>query len=40
MLIVMKPGATEAQVEEVLSVIRGLGFKPHPMPGLLEPRSG
>ena len=33
MLIVMRPDATEAQVEEVLNVIRGLGFKPHPMPG-------
>lgn len=33
MLIVMKPGATDEQVEEVLNTIRGLGFKPHPMPG-------
>jgi 3-deoxy-7-phosphoheptulonate synthase len=29
----MKPGATDEQVEEVLKTIRGLGFKPHPMPG-------
>jgi 3-deoxy-7-phosphoheptulonate synthase len=29
----MKPDATSEQVEEVLNVIRGLGFKPHPMPG-------
>jgi 3-deoxy-7-phosphoheptulonate synthase len=33
MLIVMKPEATSEQVEEVLNVIRALGFKPHPMPG-------
>jgi len=33
MLIVMKPGRHRSSVEEVLSVIRGLGFKPHPMPG-------
>lgn len=33
MLIVMKPEATNAQVEEVLQVIRELGFTPHPMPG-------
>jgi 3-deoxy-7-phosphoheptulonate synthase len=33
MLIVMKPDATDEQVEEVLEAIRGLGFKPHPMPG-------
>jgi 3-deoxy-7-phosphoheptulonate synthase len=40
MLIVMKPGATEAQVEEVLSVIRNLGFKPHPMPGATRTAAG
>ncbi|HKQ08847.1 MAG TPA: 3-deoxy-7-phosphoheptulonate synthase [Blastocatellia bacterium] len=33
MLIVMTPEATEAQVEDVLQVIRSLGYKPHPMPG-------
>ena len=33
MLVVMKPDATQAQVEDVLNVIRSLGFKPHPMPG-------
>src|SRR5689334_4339329 len=33
MLIVMKPDATDAQVEEVLQVVRNLGYKPHPMPG-------
>ena len=40
MLIVMKPDATEAQVEEVLQVIRGLGFKPHPMPGATRTAIG
>ena len=33
MLIVMKPDATDRQVEEVLKVITDLGLKPHPMPG-------
>jgi 3-deoxy-7-phosphoheptulonate synthase len=33
MLVVMKPDATEGQIEEVLKVIRELGFKPHPLPG-------
>jgi 3-deoxy-7-phosphoheptulonate synthase len=36
----MKPDATEAQVEEVLDVIRGLGFKPHPMPGATRTAIG
>jgi 3-deoxy-7-phosphoheptulonate synthase len=40
MLIVMKPDATEAQVEEVLDVIRRLGFKPHPMPGATRTAIG
>jgi 3-deoxy-7-phosphoheptulonate synthase len=40
MLIVMKPDATEAQVEEVLDVIRNLGFKPHPMPGATRTAIG
>ncbi len=33
MLIVMKSGATDAQVEAVVRVIEDLGFKAHPMPG-------
>ncbi len=33
MLIVMKPDATQADLERVLEVIEHLGFKPHPMPG-------
>ncbi|HXU37618.1 MAG TPA: 3-deoxy-7-phosphoheptulonate synthase [Blastocatellia bacterium] len=40
MLIVMKPEATEAQVEEVLKVIRDLGFRPHPMPGATRTAIG
>jgi 3-deoxy-7-phosphoheptulonate synthase len=40
MLIVMKPEATEAQVEEVLELIRQLGFKPHPMPGATRTAIG
>src|SRR5260370_189205 len=40
LLIVMKPGATDAQVEEVLQVIRELGFKPHPMPGATRTAIG
>jgi len=36
----MKPNATEAQVEEVLDVIRKLGFKPHPMPGATRTAIG
>ncbi|MGI9165469.1 MAG: 3-deoxy-7-phosphoheptulonate synthase [Pyrinomonadaceae bacterium] len=33
MLIVMKPDATDGQIEAVIRVIEELGFKPHPMPG-------
>jgi 3-deoxy-7-phosphoheptulonate synthase len=40
MLIVMSPEATEAQVEEVLQVIRSLGYKPHPMPGATRTAIG
>ncbi len=40
MLIVMKAEATDAQVEEVLKVIRDLGFKPHPMPGATRTAIG
>jgi 3-deoxy-7-phosphoheptulonate synthase len=40
MLIVMKPEATDAQVEEVLQVIRSLGYKPHPMPGATRTAIG
>jgi len=40
MLIVMKPEATAAQVEEVLKVIRDLGLKPHSMPGATRTAIG
>jgi 3-deoxy-7-phosphoheptulonate synthase len=40
MLIVMKPGATKQQVDEVLEVIRQLGFKPHAMPGATRTAIG
>ena len=40
MLIVMKAEATAAQVEEVLQVIRSLGYKPHPMPGATRTAIG
>ena len=40
MLIVMKPDATDAQIEEVLAVIRDLGFKAHPMPGATRTAIG
>jgi DNA-binding LacI/PurR family transcriptional regulator len=33
MLIVMKPTATEAEIERVIEVIETLGFRPHAMPG-------
>jgi len=36
----MKAEATDAQVEEVLKVIRDLGFKPHPMPGATRTAIG
>jgi 3-deoxy-7-phosphoheptulonate synthase len=33
MLVVMETGCTQAQVEGVLDRIRGMGLKPHPIPG-------
>jgi 3-deoxy-7-phosphoheptulonate synthase len=33
MLIVMKADATEADVEQVVSIVNELGFRAHPMPG-------
>ncbi len=33
MLVVMKPHATEAEVQAVVERIRALGFTPHPIPG-------
>jgi len=40
MLIVMKPGATDTEVEDVLRVIEDLGFKAHPMPGATRTAIG
>jgi 3-deoxy-7-phosphoheptulonate synthase len=40
MLIVMKPDATEKEVEEIVSIIAGLGFKAHPMPGATRTAIG
>ena len=33
MLVVMKPQATQAQIDAVLEKIRGLGLTPHAIPG-------
>ena len=33
MLVVMKPHATEAEIQAVVEKIRTLGFTPHPIPG-------
>ncbi|HET8538742.1 MAG TPA: 3-deoxy-7-phosphoheptulonate synthase, partial [Anaeromyxobacter sp.] len=33
MLVVMKPHATEAEIQAVVDRIRTLGFTPHPIPG-------
>jgi 3-deoxy-7-phosphoheptulonate synthase len=33
MLIVMKAGATESEIQRVVDVIESIGFKAHPMPG-------
>ncbi len=33
MLIVMKKGATDREIEQVVETIRGLGLTPHPIPG-------
>jgi 3-deoxy-7-phosphoheptulonate synthase len=40
MLIVMKAGATEREIENVLSVVRELGFRPHAMPGATRTAIG
>jgi 3-deoxy-7-phosphoheptulonate synthase len=40
MLIVMKSDATEEQVETVVSRIRELGLRPHPMPGATRTAIG
>jgi 3-deoxy-7-phosphoheptulonate synthase len=40
MLIVMKADATDHQIEAVLRVIEGLGYKSHPMPGATRTAIG
>lgn len=40
MLIVMKAGATDGQVEAVVRVIEELGYKAHPMPGTMRTAIG
>lgn len=40
MLIVMKAGATEAQIHRVVSVVEELGYKPHVMPGATRTAIG
>ncbi|HXG66519.1 MAG TPA: 3-deoxy-7-phosphoheptulonate synthase [Blastocatellia bacterium] len=40
MLIVMKPDATQQEVDEVIQVIQELGFKAHPMPGATRTAIG
>lgn len=40
MLVVMKADANDAQIEAVLRVIEGLGYKAHPMPGATRTAIG
>ncbi|MDQ3907450.1 MAG: 3-deoxy-7-phosphoheptulonate synthase [Acidobacteriota bacterium] len=40
MLIVMKAGATDQEIENVLRVVRELGFRPHAMPGATRTAIG
>jgi 3-deoxy-7-phosphoheptulonate synthase len=40
MLIVMKADATDGQIEAVVRVIEGLGYKAHPMPGAARTAIG
>jgi 3-deoxy-7-phosphoheptulonate synthase len=40
MLIVMKPDATQKEVERVLQIIETLGFRPHTMPGAARTAIG
>jgi 3-deoxy-7-phosphoheptulonate synthase len=40
MLIVMRPEATDEQVEKVLEAVRELGLRPHPMPGATRTAIG
>ena len=40
MLVVMKSGATPAEVEQALETIREMGLTPHPMPGATRTAIG
>ncbi|HEY7784867.1 MAG TPA: 3-deoxy-7-phosphoheptulonate synthase [Pyrinomonadaceae bacterium] len=40
MLIVMKADATESDVQDVVRIVEGLGFKPHVMPGATRTAIG
>jgi 3-deoxy-7-phosphoheptulonate synthase len=40
MLIVMKPGAAAQEIDAVVSVIRGIGLRPHSMPGATRTAIG
>src|SRR5262245_60009959 len=40
MLIVMKAGATHAQIEGACQAVRDLGFVPHPIPGVVRTAIG
>jgi 3-deoxy-7-phosphoheptulonate synthase len=40
MLIVMKADATEREIEDVLRVVKDLGFRPHPLPGATRTAIG
>ena len=40
MLIVMKPDATDGQIQAVVRVVEGLGYKAHPMPGAARTAIG
>src|SRR6201981_146463 len=40
MLIVMKPSATESEIDAVVNVIEAVGFRAHPMPGATRTAIG
>ena len=40
MLIMMKTGATDAEIEAVCDRVKGLGFKPHKLPGAVRTAIG
>src|SRR6266571_4423335 len=40
MLIVMKPGAAAQEIDAVVSVIQGIGLRPHSMPGATRTAIG